>query len=117
MKTKFLIPIVIILLVCPTFCLAVSSVEGTPPMADFTYSPSKPIVDERVTFDASGSSGDNLTFTWRFGDGHAANGLVVNHTYKKAMDYVVILVVTNSTGVVDTISEKITVEEDPGEWR
>lgn len=80
--------------------------EGAP-LADFTYYPDPPVVDEEIEFDASGSSGEGLQYIWDFGDGHEARGMIVNHTYREVGVYTVVLVVINSTGGADTYSESI----------
>jgi len=51
-----------------------------------------------ITFDGSGSSdpdGDNMTFTWDFGDGQTQNGAIVSHTYAIASGYLATLTVTD----------------------
>lgn len=54
---------------------------------------------EQVLFDASGSSdpdGDDLSYTWDFGDGQTAQGKEVTHTYAQPGEYKVVLVVNDN---------------------
>ena len=115
MKGKYLIPVVIILLVCTTLGLASSNTEAEP-NADFIHTPQVPRVNDVVTFDASGSFGKELTYIWDFGDGHKASGEVVRHSYKEPGEYIVILVIADAGGGIDTYNERVYVEDDEGFW-
>jgi len=111
--------------------------NGTlPPIANFTYSPAQPVVNQTVIFSASSSydpDGGNITkYEWKFGDedgneakwtvrdldalvvnpGHAP-GEVVSHSYSSAGDYIVNLTVTDNKGAKDTASKIITVSASP----
>ena len=58
------------------------------------------IVDEDVEFNASATldvDGDELTFTWEFGDGTTEEGAVVTHNYSSAGTYHLTLTVTDGT--------------------
>jgi PKD repeat protein len=90
---------------------------NNPPKASFTAWPKDPFTDESVTFDASASSdpdGDPLRFRWDFGDGSSAEGKIVQHTYKKAGEYVVILTVSDPAGAEDRATTLLKVEECAG---
>jgi PKD repeat protein len=79
---------------------------------DFTWEPLTPWVNDVVTFTASASGTQPLTFTWDFGDGGALSmvqGDVITHTYTQAGTYTVTLTVVNGCGV-ETISYLITVK-------
>ena len=54
-----------------------------------------------VTFDASYSQGESLSFFWDFGDGTNADGVVVHHTYYDPGQYTVTLTVTDIHGNQD----------------
>ncbi|RLF60010.1 MAG: hypothetical protein DRN25_03385 [Thermoplasmata archaeon] len=79
-----------------------------PPVANFTYS-----VDNRtVTFNASLSydrDGNIVNYTWDFGDGKNGSGMIVNHTYATNGTYNVTLTVMDDDGLIDRISEDITI--------
>jgi hypothetical protein len=108
--------IVILSMMIISMGLLINDVEGERPVAKFEISPEDPIVNEEVEFDASDSAGEDLRYKWDFGDGEKDEGMEVTHTYKEPGVFVVILVVTNSTGEVDISSETINVREDPGLW-
>lgn len=65
-----------------------------------------------VAMSAAGSSdqdGDVLTYAWTFGDGGAATGSSVSHTYQQAGTFTVRLIVTDTRGLADTTSTTATV--------
>jgi len=89
-------------------------VLNNPPTASFTVWPADPFNDEPVTFDASSSSdpdGDPLRFSWDFGDGAVGQGKLVQHTYSKAGEYVVILTVSDPSGAEARATKLLKVEE------
>ncbi|MGE4358138.1 MAG: PKD domain-containing protein [Candidatus Omnitrophota bacterium] len=73
----------------------------------------------RVVFDGSKSydpDGDNLTYSWDFGDGESATGAKVTHVYKKGGNYTVRLTVDdgkNSRCSWDTDTLNITLNKAP----
>ncbi|ASJ10001.1 hypothetical protein A3L12_01145 [Thermococcus sp. P6] len=82
------------------------------PVANFTYSPENPEVNQTVTFNASSSydpDGSIVNWTWGFGDGITASGKTVQHTYTKPGTYTVTLTVTDDDGATSNISKRITV--------
>jgi len=88
-----------------------------PPVASFSYTPTAPLVNETVTFDASNSTPDGgiiVTYLWDFGDGTAVDApKITTHVYLEAKTYTVILTVTDSDGLWDTTSKNITVYAPP----
>lgn len=67
-----------------------------PPVAQFSYSPSEPLVNQTVTFNASASydpDGNITKYAWDFGDGTTGCGMIVNHTYTASGAYIVTLTV------------------------
>lgn len=90
---------------------------NNPPKASFTVWPKDPFTDESVTFDASASSdpdGDSLSYRWDFGDGATAEGKIVQHAYKKAGEYVVVLTVSDPAGAESRATVLLKVEECVG---
>jgi PKD repeat protein len=83
------------------------------PTAAFEFSPSNPVVNQTVNFDASTSvaqSGRTITsYEWSFGDGTIATGQRVTHVYNAAGNYTVILTVTDSGGARDTETKTVPV--------
>jgi len=92
-------------------------------VADFTYSPEFPIPGETVTFDARPpyrsrpASGRTIAnYTWDFGDGTSivieTVGLIT-HNYTASGKYNVTLTVTDSGGLTDSTTKRITVCSKP----
>jgi PKD repeat protein len=85
-----------------------------PPIASFTYSPEKPVINQTITFNASNSSdpdGNITKYDWNFGDGNITNTTeaIINHTYSLAGDYIVNLTVTDNDGAMNATEKTITV--------
>ena len=108
--------------------LAVTAATVAPsPSANFTFSPTNPIVFDTVVFDASSSStttGTSISrLDWNFGDstpiiscpGTAqCNGTrIISHQYTSAGTFVVNVVVTDSAGHTGQHSASITVALPP----
>jgi len=59
------------------FVITNTTIKGNqPPIANFTYTPEKPVVNQTITFNTSSSydSDGNVTnYEWNFGDGNATN--------------------------------------------
>jgi PKD repeat protein len=76
-------------------------------------------IDTPSTFDGSSSfdaDGDVLSFWWDFGDGTAAQGSTVTHTYTKGGTYTVRLKVDDNSGTPCSSSEtsfKVDINEGP----
>ncbi|MFA1610051.1 GLUG motif-containing protein [Halobellus rubicundus] len=90
------------------------------PSASFSYSPQSPSIGSTVSFDASESedpSGSIESYEWDFdGDGSIeATGISPDYTFNSAGEKVVSLTVTDSSGLVDTTSSTISVQEDVDE--
>ena len=78
--------------------------DNTPPVANFTWTPSVPKVGESITFDASASTSNGgiiVKYEWDFGDGGHATGKIVTHTYTSSGTYTVTLNITDSLGFWD----------------
>jgi PKD repeat protein len=93
-------------------------VEITPadePTASFVFSPSAPLINEKVFFNGSASTTTPprriVSYAWEFGDGKKASGSVVSHQYPKAGTYNVTLVVTDDSGRKGVASNAVTVAE------
>jgi PKD repeat protein len=93
------------------------SVTYQPPIADFTYSPLKPLIGEEITFNASASfdpdGGNIVSYEWNFGDGSTAYGEIpLPHSYSVARDYTVTLTVTDDEGTTNSKSMTVKVTKD-----
>ncbi len=82
-----------------------------PPTASFTFSPAEALIDQEVTFDASGSkaTGSNVLYLWEFGDGTEAEGRRVTHVYTDPGVYDVVLWVTDGNDQTASVTKRITV--------
>lgn len=73
---------------------------NTPPLADAGPNLSC-CVDRTSEFNADASSdpdGDNLTYSWNFGDGNTAEGSKVNHSYTASGNYRVSVTIDDNSG-------------------
>ncbi len=77
--------------------------------AAITASPSRGTAPLTVRFDASASTGTNLSYTWEFGDGHTTGGISPEHTYTTPGTYTAVLIAAHS-GASDTARTDITVD-------
>ncbi|RLF39814.1 MAG: hypothetical protein DRN21_03095, partial [Thermoplasmata archaeon] len=91
-------------------------VLNTPPVADFTWTPSEPTDLENVMFNASESydvDGTVVNYTWDFGDGNTSYGMNASHTYADNGSYTVTLTVTDDDGAVNWTTKEIVVVNVP----
>lgn len=96
--------------------VTVKESENKPPIARFTYSPSKPKAGESVRFDGTGSYDPDGTierYQWDFGDGSTDSGSVVYHSFSRAGSYRVTLTVTDNRGGKGSTSDTIIVITPP----
>lgn len=80
-------------------------VTPVPPDAVFTVNPVSPVINQLVTFDASGTydpSGVVNSYSWDFGDGYTGEGRYVTHNYTAARSYTVTLRIWGSGKVIIT---------------
>jgi PKD repeat protein len=88
--------------------------EDTPPTALFTYSPTYPLANETVNFDASGSydpDGAIVSYTWDFGDGNITTVTtpVIDHEFIAYANYTVTLTVTDDGGLNGSYTQVVEV--------
>ncbi len=74
----------------------VPSPQPQPLSANFTFTPSNPVVNQIVTFDASSSIGNITSYFWDFNDSTNSNGAIVTHAFNAARNYSVMLTVTDN---------------------
>ncbi len=88
---------------------------NTAPNAQFSYSPTEPIVGEAVQFtDESNDSDGNITsWLWRFGDGSQSGQDDETYSYNSPGIYTVELTVTDDDNATDTVSRDVNVTEAP----
>ncbi len=86
--------------------------ENQPPVADFTWSPGTPSVNEFVRFRSNSydpEDGANVSVTWTFGNGGIGGGGSPRVRYTQARQYTVTITVTDSEGLETSLSKVITV--------
>jgi PKD repeat protein len=83
------------------------------PTAAFTFSPTNPLVDQSVFFNASGSTAAAgrtiVAYDWSFGDRKFAEGITATHRFDGPGTWTVTLTVTDDLGKTGTTSQSITV--------
>lgn len=87
-----------------------------PPRAAFAAKPPIAGANYTITFDATPSSpegyNDSITsYSWKFGDGGTATGILVTHSYKHFGNYTVTLNVTDLEGFWNTTSKVIRIAQ------
>jgi len=92
-----------------------------PPIAQFTFAPSNPVVNEEIVFDASSSTsstGQIVSYLWDFGDGTATstNSATTSYSFSEVGQYLVTLLVVNeknntSSAATTTINVQAIPEE------
>ena len=91
--------------------------EQNPPEADFTYTPEDPTTDDEITFDASLSTdvdGIIVNYEWDLGDASGIQtGVEITHTYPAEAEYDVTLTVTDNTGLTDTLTKTVSIQNPP----
>jgi len=84
------------------------------PVAHFTYSPTNPLANQTVTFNATLSTPNGGTvsgYMWDFGDGFHGEGVIAYHSYSKTGTYNVTLTLIDSEGLNNTAWATVTVLE------
>lgn len=89
-----------------------------PPTANFSFTPTNPMVGHNVTFDGSSSiinepTATIISYEWFFGDGSTGNTVSPTHVYASAGEFRVVLTVTDSFGSSNTTSKMVTVSSKP----
>jgi len=91
-------------------------VRNRPPVAIFTESAETVPTGQPITFNASGSydlDGTIVSYSWTFGDGTTATGVIVSHAYVENGAYVVTLTVKDNDGATASTSSTKTVLNRP----
>ena len=93
---------------------AITIGQGALPTAAFVLSPSSPVVNQTVNFNAAGSQAEPghsiSSYAWTFGDGSTGGGALATHAYGSAGTYTVTLQVTDDVGRKSTLtSQTVTV--------
>jgi len=84
------------------------------PSPAYSYSPFEPEAGEVIAFDASASDdpeGELDQIWWDFGDGTAAIGNMVEHTFDNPGAYTITLTISDAKGAVTSLLDAFTVRE------
>lgn len=82
------------------------------PRVIFTYSPTSPLVNETIVFDAAASQpkgGSITSYAWDFGDDQTGAGSAPTHSYIATGTFEVNLTITDSEGLTNSTMQTITV--------
>ncbi len=66
-----------------------------------------------VSFDATGSTGDIISYIWDFGDGSSGDGTQTSHTYTTAGSFTAVLTVTSGNGSISQKNVTVNVGQAP----
>ena len=84
--------------------------QGVVPIASFFTSPSSPIINQAINFNASGSTAEPghriIDYAWNFGDGSTGSGALTTHAYSQTGTYTVSLKVTDDAGRESTLTQQ-----------
>ena len=86
------------------------TVYNVPPVASFSWTPTSPIPNKNITFNASSSydlDGTIIAWSWSFGDGNGSSGEVVNYMYGEDGTYTVSLTVMDDDGATTTLKQEL----------
>jgi PKD repeat protein len=90
------------------------SVGSDAPTADFTFSPTSPIVGQTVNFNSTTSTpapGRTITgYSWNFGDGSTSAAATPTHAFAAVGDYNVVLIITDNLGKTGRVTKTVTVK-------
>ena len=113
-KAVVLFSMVVFLGTLLTSCSIVKEFKS--PIALIKVSPLSGFVPLMLTFDGSDSydpDGHIVEYKWNFGDGQAASGTTISHTYEQEGSYIVSLTVTDDDGRSGTQSVTVTAIRPP----
>jgi PKD repeat protein len=81
------------------------------PVARFDLSPTTPVIDNEVEFDASDSTDDHgiAKYSWDFDGETTEEGISVSHIFREPGDHIVRLTVTDDQGLTDEEEKSISV--------
>lgn len=78
---------------------------------DFTISANPVCVGQPITFAATATGAQPLTYNWNFGDGSTNTGNPALHAYAAGGTYQIRLIVSDALGCSDTVIHSVTINE------
>ena len=86
------------------------------PVAQFSYVPENPIINQEILFDTSSSTdpdGQIISFIWDFGDENytTTNQATTTHSYSTSSEFLVRLVVQDNQGATSSATTTLTIGE------
>ncbi len=85
------------------------------PVASFFFTPSNPVVNQEIQFNATDSHDPDGTieeYRWEMGDGAALYGSMIRHRYRRSGTFTVNLRVTDNSDNTGSTSKTITIAEN-----
>jgi hypothetical protein len=99
---------------------AKKAIPNRPPSAEIGVQPPGTalvsVTEMRFSANATDRDGDQLTLTWAFGDGTAAQGAAVTHVYQAEGNFTVTLSANDERGYVTTATSSVSVRSLSGVW-
>ena len=89
---------------------------NTPPYPDFIWQPEEARDIDEIIFNASSSydiDGSIVNYTWDFGDGSKAYGVIAKHVYEDDGTYSINLTIKDDDGAIAYITKEIVVKNVP----
>ena len=95
-------------------CESYFAAENKPPIANFTYSPKNPVVNQVIIFNATASydpDGILMNYKWDFGDGNITSTTekIITHSYTLEGDYNVSLTITDNSSTTNSTTISVQV--------
>lgn len=89
--------------------------SDVPPIADFSFAPTTPVVGENIQFSdlSSDSDGTIVAWDWDFDDGSSSTDQDPSHSFSAAGTYSIALTVTDNDGGQVTATQDVVVYELP----
>ena len=85
----------------------------SPPVADFTWLPEKPVEEfDEVIFTNKSTGEDQTAWSWFINNGYSSNDENTSFLFKEAGNYPVALVVMTERGCSDTVVKSVFIEQD-----